>query len=907
MRGYDIVSSPRANNKRGGGVAFLCKDFYRFKEVKTNKYLFFELLEVLFICKNTSIRFSTIYRTGILNVKERSIFLEELCDYLDSLVFKEGLNILWGDFNISKEQSVNKTFYSNFIDLLESKGYKLIIDKPTHDKNGILDLIFVPFNSDIGNAVIFGPDSGVEISDHFPIKIEIPLEPEKVSKFKHIKYRDFKNVDLNLLKMNLALSFSCNLFNNMDMIARTNLESATKFLIDTLTQNIDVHAPIIDKKIKITKHVVNNLEIRDARRQKRKAERKFKKTKDEKDKEKLRNAKKDLNRIITQHRDQYFQEKFQISKGNLRHTYKLVNQLLDKSNKSIFPNHSEEKDLADKFADFYLNKIECIRNNFKNLNTDCLKLPVSVVNNLEKFEIVSAKEISDIIKSLVNKQCVLDVMPCSFFKNLIPQLVPALYKLINSSLMYGMFPSVLKTSVVTPVIKSKKLDIDILNNYRPVSNMSILSKIFEKCVLKQLVSHLDHNNLNAAHQSAYRPHHSCETAIMKILDDVLTKFNSESFIVMTFLDFSAAFDTVDHTILINKLEQQFGVTGNALLWFKSYLDSRSYKIKINNTLSKLQYLSYGVPQGSILGPVLYSLYITEIESITKFYNINIHIYADDILLYTDYKYISNLKLCLLEIHRWASNNYLKLNNNKTQLICLSPKRNTISKPSVINLMGEDIPVENSARYLGIWLDENLCMSKQVNNVCGQGYAMLRNLWKISSKISDTKLRIQLIHSCVLSKLNFCSAIYNSLPKKELNKLDKLLKASARFIFRIIGIRRREHMTPYLQQLHFLPINYRSEYKINLFVYKSFIGQAPNYITNLLLPHINYSQRITRKENDKTWLDRYPIEKINYKCRSFRHIAPNSWNRLDINIRESPSIDIFKSRLKTFYFQEWLTL
>ena len=115
------------------------------------------------------------------------------------------------------------------------------------------------------------------------------------------------------------------------------------------------------------------------------------------------------------------------------------------------------------------------------------------------------------------------------------------------------------------------------------------------------------------------------------------------------------------------------------------------------------------------------------------------------------------------------------------------------------------------------------------------------------------------------------------------------------------------MTPYLQQLHFLPINYRSEYKINLFVYKSFIGQAPNYITNLLLPHINYSQRITRKENDKTWLDRYPIEKINYKCRSFRHIAPNSWNRLDINIRESPSIDIFKSRLKTFYFQEWLTL
>ena len=180
LRGYQIVNSPRSSNKRGGGVAFLCKDIYTHKHIKTSKYLFFELLEVYFSCKNTGIRFSTIYRTGNLNAQHRISFLEELNDYLESLLFKEGINVLWGDFNISKDQTINKKFYKDFLEMIESKGLKLIIDKPTHIKNGILDLVFVPCDFNVGNVTIFGPESGIEISDHFPIKLQIPVKAEKV-------------------------------------------------------------------------------------------------------------------------------------------------------------------------------------------------------------------------------------------------------------------------------------------------------------------------------------------------------------------------------------------------------------------------------------------------------------------------------------------------------------------------------------------------------------------------------------------------------------------------------------------------------------------------------------------------------------------------------------------------------
>ena len=220
-------------------------------------------------------------------------------------------------------------------------------------------------------------------------------------------------------------------------------------------------------------------------------------------------------------------------------------------------------------------------------------------------------------------------------------------------------------------------------------------------------------------------------------------------------------------------------------------------------------------------------------------------------------------------------------------------------------MGENIEISSAAKYLGIWIDDNLSMTKQINNVCSQGYRTLKNLWQISSKINNIQLKIQLIHSCLLSKLNYCSVLYHSLPKKEQFKLDKLLKSSVRFIFRIVGRDRRNPITPFLQKLHFLPIVYRSEFKLNLLIYKCFNNQAPDYLKNLLLPRLNDSKVVTRKDKDTSWLNYHLIEKLVYKNRGFRHAAPKAWNGLSQSIRESDSTEILKMRLKTFYYDIWL--
>ena len=376
---------------------------------------------------------------------------------------------------------------------------------------------------------------------------------------------------------------------------------------------------------------------------------------------------------------------------------------------------------------------------------------------------------------------------------------------------------------------------------------------------------------------------------------------------MALLDFSAAFDTVDHDLLINKLENSFDITDVALDWFKSYLSGRSYKVKINDILSDPQPLKFGVPQGSILGPILYSLYIKDIEEIACKYNINIHIYADDVQLYTKYSQetnLSNFKLCLNEIKSWTEVNFLKLNDKKTQLICFSRNySNTI--PIEMELMGQNIKVQDSVKYLGVWLDKSLTFSKQISSVCSGGFIMLKNLWKISNKVTDIEIRKQLIHSCILSRLNFCNSIYYSLPNYQLSRLHKLLKAGTRYIFRITGPDRRNPMTPYLQKLHFLPVSLRINFKICLLIYKTFNNQSPDYLNCLLIPRKNKSDIELRKDNDRTWLDKYPIEQSNFRCRGYRHAAPDLWNDLPQSIRESPSAEVFRIRLKTFYFDRWL--
>ena len=228
-------------------------------------------------------------------------------------------------------------------------------------------------------------------------------------------------------------------------------------------------------------------------------------------------------------------------------------------------------------------------------------------------------------------------------------------------------------------LEKPSLNKDSMKNYRPVSNLSFLSKVLEKVVVNQLNTHINSSNTTNQYQPTYRTFHSTETALLKIHSDILASMDAGKVTALTLLDLSAAFDTIDHTILLSRLDW-FGVTGTALNWFESYLNGRCQRIKIGDCLSSKADLKFGVPRGSVLGPLLFTLYTTPLSSMIFEHAIPHHLYADDSQLYVSFASgdsaaaLKGLLSCLASVQSWISTKKLKLNPDKTEFLLIGNER-----------------------------------------------------------------------------------------------------------------------------------------------------------------------------------------------------------------------------------------
>ena len=426
-------------------------------------------------------------------------------------------------------------------------------------------------------------------------------------------------------------------------------------------------------------------------------------------------------------------------------------------------------------------------------------------------------------------------------------------------------------------------------------------------MLKQLITHLDTHNLFGDCQSAYRQFHGCETALTKVSNDILNNLdqNCSTFLIM--LDLSAAFDTVDHCILLERLETKFHIKGTVLRWFKSYLCDRNYNVKIRCSISNGVITLYGVPQGSILGPILFLLYISEIEHIAKLYGLKLHMFADDMQLYIFFQRcdiltsISTIEHCLRHIKLWMSSNFLKVNEGKTQFLVISPKNNhcNMFNDLCISFGGSVIFPSPSAKNLGVILDANMSMTSNINAITSKGYFYLHNFYRVANKLTHD-LKVTLITTYILPLLDYCNVLLFSATKTNRTKLQKLMNNAVRFIFNLSGRRKRKiSITPYLKKLHFLPIEFRIVYKLCLLVFKSIHGCAPKYLSDLIVPKVMYSG--LRSSNDLYCLD-FSVPRSTYGEHAYSFIAPYHWNKLPVDIRMSPSVEVFKSSLKTYLFK-----
>lgn len=578
-----------------------------------------------------------------------------------------------------------------------------------------------------------------------------------------------------------------------------------------------------------------------------------------------------------------------------------------------FPDYTDRSVLANEIGNFFAQKILRIRNELDTMEdtTNGHAEITSVAPSFHSFNLLTEDDVHKLITSSKATTCCLDPIPTSVLLSCIDPLLPVITNIINTSLESGCFPEAWKEAVIRPLLKKAGLDC-AFKNLRPVSNLAYVSKLTERAVFNQTHDHFVRSGLYPLLQSAYRQHHSTETALLKVANDILLNMNSQRVTLLVLLDLSAAFDTVDHEILLQRLRRKFGVGGRVLDWLTSYLSGRSQRVLIDGASSERFNLRFGVPQGSCLGPLLFTAYVSELFEIIKVHLPEAHCFADDVQLYLSFKPGSSLNQaeaiqamenCITDLRKWMFRNKLKFNDDKTDFLIMGSRQQLAKlNPCIIRVGSTDIQPVSSLRNLGSWFDQNLSMSVHVSKTCGVGFFWLHNIKRISKFLPRDRLET-VIHAFITSRVDYCNGLLYGLPKYELAKLQRVQNAAARLL---TCIRRYDHITPVLRALHWLPISYRIQFKILLLTFKALHGMAPDYIRDLIT--IRQHSRYSLRSSSSIVLE-FPQGKMlrSFGDRAFSVAAPKLWNALPLDLRNISSLSTFKSCLKLHLFKSAFSL
>ena len=500
------------------------------------------------------------------------------------------------------------------------------------------------------------------------------------------------------------------------------------------------------------------------------------------------------------------------------------------------------------------------------------------------------------------KSCELDPIPSKLLIECLDSILPSLTDLFNSSLVSGIFPQCFKSALVTPILKKRCLDHNDLNNYRPVSNLCFIAKILEKLVLSQVSAYLNSHNLYNTCQSAYRTGHSTETALQKVVNNLFLSLNKGNISVLALLDFSSAFDTIDHPIHVHRLHTDLGFTDAVHQWFSCYLTDRTHYVSLSNHCSAFAPVHSGVPQGSVLGPMLITMHIKPLFAIIDSHSIIHHSFDDDLqsqmAAHQDKisKLLHSMQSCIGDVKAWATVNMLKLNDNKTELMLVTSKRtkHLHSLPTSITIGNDQIPFKQSVKNSGLTLD--LTMNAHVSNIARTCYFELRHLASIR-RFQTSTATATLVSAFDLSRIDYCNSLLFGSTHDVTSHFQRIQNNAARVILRLP---KSSSITTHLKSLHWLPVKVRSTYKIAYLCNHCHSSTATSYVADMLHRDPSHTRNTRYSSYTMPLLNRPAHSNATLGDRSF-YFAPSFWNAVPNDVRCAPSLSSFKSRLKTYLF------
>ena len=669
----------------------------------------------------------------------------------------------------------------------------------------------------------------------------------------------------------------------------------------------DHHAPVISKTVTIRKKVPwFDSKALELKRIRRKLERKWRSTRLHVDKLQYTNACTDYKVHLDQSKHKHINTIIYNCGSDAKKLFCVVKHLTGQPCNTILPETASDDSLAEKFAEFFLSKITAIRDELD--SHDLYKPDTTCDTTFKAFCEVSQETVYKLLVSAKPVSSIADPITTKLLKESASIFTPILTRMVNLSLSTSTFATSWKEAIVKPLIKKISLDKDILNHYRPISNLSFISKLTEKAALGQLCPYIEDNNLLPSYQSAYRKFHSTETAILAVTNNILWNMENQKVTSLTAIDLSAAFDTVDHNILLSVLHNNFGIQNDALSWLESYLRQRTLAVQIRNSVSKYHDLQFSVPQGSAAGPILFTAYASTMAHVIQKFSVNISGYADDHLLYDSFSStspefeshtIQNLENCLTSIRQWMNSNRLKMNDNKTEFMLCGSKAQ-LKKCQINNLTVGDstIKASKSLKYLGVTIDPELHFKDHIIQKCKIASLNLRNIRALRKYLTTESCKT-LVQSLVISHLDYSNTIFVDLPASTLKHAQRIQNYAAKVVLKR---KKYDSATEALHDLHWLPIKQRCKFKLLVMVYKCLNNQAPAYLCELL--KIQPIQGTTRSSTVPNNLV-VPLTRCStFAARSFSVAGPAYWNKLPVELRLCENIESFRKKLKTFLFNEY---